>query len=57
MQALFRGVTNTSRTVLYVKITGYTNNFIHTKRRQVRGEKRKQIAERLENKSAFQVLG
>lgn len=50
-----RAVTTVNRSRIYVEITGYQDKFEHNKRRQVRGERRNRIAEKLEGESAFNV--
>lgn len=54
-KAIFRGITNVDRTMISVIIKGYDENYNHVKRRQVTGERRKQIIGSLENESAFKV--
>lgn len=54
-KAVFRGIANINRTALDVQIKGYKEEYNHTKRRVVRGERKNQIAKNLENKSAFKV--
>lgn len=50
-----RAITNAARSRIHVEITGYQNDFVHKKQRQVRGERRRQIAEKLKDKTAFKV--
>lgn len=54
-QAIFHGTTNTNRTTLYVRISGYKQNYIHLKRRRLHGERREKVVESLKNKSAINV--
>lgn len=53
--AIFRGVTNSSRTILNVRITDYNEEYNHVKRRRMQGERRQKMIEQLKVKSAFNV--
>lgn len=53
--AVLKAATNDSLSKIYVKIIGYQEEYVHMKRRNIRGEKRGQMAEKLKDKSVFSV--
>lgn len=53
--AVLKATTNDSLSKICVKIIGYQEEYVHMKRRYVRGEKRVQMAEKLKDKSVFSV--
>lgn len=53
--AVFGAKTNCSRTILTVKVTNYNPEYKHCKRRYLKGDTRRELGEKLKEKSAFNV--
>lgn len=53
--AVFGAKTNSSRTVLAVKVTKYNPEYKHCKRRHLKGETRRELGVKLKENSAFNV--